>query len=183
MSRPYAVGLLILLGLLLLAAMWWGWRRRVARTGADLAPGADTLGDGDGDGDDDGDDDARLSVPGVYVSTTSAADWLDRIAADGLGARSPVRAEVRTSGLALLRTGAPDVLIPSSDLAGARRERGIAGKVTGAGGLVVVRWRRGDREFDTGIRTRFAADRDRLTQAINAITPAPPTPHVSKDAA
>ena len=173
MSRPYAVGLLILLGLLLLAAMWWGWRRRVARTGADLAPGADTLGDGD----------ARLSVPGVYVSTTSAADWLDRIAADGLGARSPVRAEVRTSGLALLRTGAPDVLIPSSDLAGARRERGIAGKVTGAGGLVVVRWRRGDREFDTGIRTRFAADRDRLTQAINAITPAPPTPHVSKDAA
>ena len=47
MSRPYAVGLLILLGLLLLAAMWWGWRRRVARTGADLAPGADTLGDGD----------------------------------------------------------------------------------------------------------------------------------------
>lgn len=177
MSRPYAVGLLILLGLLLLAAMWWGWRRRVARTGADLAPGADTLGDGDGDGD------ARLSVPGVYVSTTSAADWLDRIAAEGLGARSPVRAEVRTSGLALLRTGAPDVLIPSSDLAGARRERGIAGKVTGAGGLVVVRWRRGDREFDTGIRTRFAADRDRLTQAINAITPAPPTPHVSKDAA
>ena len=177
MSRPYAVGLLILLGLLLLAAMWWGWRRRVARTGADLAPGADTLGDGDGDGD------ARLSVPGVYVSTTSAADWLDRIAADGLGARSPVRAEVRTSGLALLRTGAPDVLIPSSELAGARRERGIAGKVTGAGGLVVVRWRRGDREFDTGIRTRFAADRDRLTQAINAITPAPPTPHVSKDAA
>ena len=181
MSRPYAVGLLILLGLLLLAAMWWGWRRRVARTGADLAPGADTLGDGDDD--DDGDDDARLSVPGVYVSTTSAADWLDRIAADGLGARSPVRAEVRTSGLALLRTGAPDVLIPSSELAGARRERGIAGKVTGAGGLVVVRWRRGDREFDTGIRTRFAADRDRLTQAINAITPAPPTPHVSKDAA
>ena len=165
MSRPYAVGLLILLGLLLLAAMWWGWRRRVARTGADLAPGADTLGDGDGD------DDGGSGPP------VAAA------AADGLGARSPVRAEVRTSGLALLRTGAPDVLIPSSELAGARRERGIAGKVTGAGGLVVVRWRRGDREFDTGIRTRFAADRDRLTQAINAITPAPPTPHVSKDAA
>ena len=175
MSRPFAVALLVLLGIALLAAMWWGWRRRVVRTGADLAPGAVSLSEGEVDPD--------LSVTGVYVSTTSAADWLDRIAADGLGARSPVIAEVRPSGLTLRRTGAPDVLIPSTDLLGARRERGIAGKVTQPGGLVVVRWRRGDRELDTGIRTRFAADRDPLTQAINAITPALPTPHVSKDAA
>lgn len=174
MSRPWAVTLLILLGLALLAAMWWGWRARVARTAGVVAPATEPVAA------------ATLVLEGVYVSTTTAGDWLDRIAADGLGVRSPVQIEVRPDGVWLRRRGAPDVAIPVADLRGARRENGIAGKVTGGGGLVVVRWQREDRALDTGLRTRFAVDRDPLVDAVNALTPAglvaaAPSPDDTKD--
>ncbi|WP_235866039.1 hypothetical protein [Serinibacter arcticus] len=164
MSRPFAVALLALIGLALLAAMWFGWRARAARTAGVAAPTSEPVAA------------ATLVVEGVYVSTTTAGDWLDRIAADGLGVRSPVQVEVGPDGVWLRRRGAPDVAIPSADLRGARRENGIAGKVTGGGGLVVVRWQREDRELDTGLRTRFAVDRDPLIAAVNALTPGAAAP-------
>lgn len=164
MSRPYAVGLLIVLGLALLALMWLGWRARARRTAgvaaASIEPSAEPT----------------MDVEGVYVSTTTAGEWLDRIAADGLGVRSAVRVQVSPDGVWLRRRGAPDVAVPTADLRGARRESGIAGKVPGGHGLVVLRWQREDRALDTGIRTRYAADRDPLIAAINAITPTAPAP-------
>lgn len=163
MSRPLAVVLVLALTLLALAAMWWGWRRRERRTGVGLAP-ATAAGPGPRGA-------ATLVARGVYVSSTTAGDWLDRVNARGLGVRSPVTVEVAPDGVRMLRRGAPDVLVPAADLRGARRERGIAGKVTEPGGIVVVRWRSGTALLDTGIRTRYRADRDRLVDAVNAITP------------
>ncbi|WP_234417629.1 MULTISPECIES: ABC transporter permease [Miniimonas] len=162
MTRPLAVALLVLVGLALLALMWWGWRRRVRRTAVGLgAPAAALTAP------------VTLAVEGVYVSSTTAGEWLERIAADGLGVRSPVVAEVGDDGVTLRRTGAPDVVVPRAALLGARTERGIAGKVAQPGGIVVLRWRTGDVVLDTGVHPRHAADRARLVDAINAITPPP----------
>lgn len=160
MNRPTAVALLALLALLLLAMMWWGWQRRARRTAVGLAPLPQPWDAGE-----------QPRVPGVYVSSTTAGEWLDRIAAAGLGVRSPVEVAVDSRGVLLLRRGAPDVAIPAADLVNVRRERGIAGKVADAGGLVVVRWRLGEVELDTGIRTRYQADRDPLVARISALLP------------
>ena len=95
MSRPYSVTLVILLGLALLALMWVGWRARARRTAGVGAASVEPTAA------------ATLVVVGVYVSSTTAGEWLDRIAADGLGVRSPVVVEVGPDGVWLRRRGAP----------------------------------------------------------------------------
>lgn len=183
MTRPVAVTIMVVLALVLLAAMWWGWRRRVARTAVGLGevvhavsqtasePAAETGTEAPA---------GVRDVPGVYVTSTSAGDWLDRIGAQGLGARSSVRVDVREDGVLLRRGGAPDVFVPREDLVGVSRARGMAGKFVERDGLVVLRWRLGERELDTGIRTKLRADRPRLVEAIGALVEAPPTPSVDK---
>ena len=160
MSRPVAVLICVLIALAVLAATRWGWVRRARRTGEGLAPLPEPWPPSESE---------VLSVEGTYVSTTSAGDWLDRVAAAGLGVRSAVTAHVDARGLLLTRRGAPDVAIPSADLVVARRERGIAGKVADAGGLVVVRWRLGERELDTGLLPRYSRDLDPLVDAVNSL--------------
>lgn len=112
---------------------------------------------------------ATLSIEGTYVSSTMADQWLERVVVDDLGTRSEVRADIAPDGITLRRRAAKDVVIPAADLAGARTGSGIAGKVVGGNGLVLIRWRRGDLDLDTGIRTRYRSDRDRLVAATNSL--------------
>lgn len=166
MTRALAVGLLALLVLLVWAAMLAGWRRRAARQVRELGlpalpatplePGAPLTDDADG----------------VYVSTTTAGDWLDRVAAHGLGARSAATMAVTTAGVSWLRQGAPDVFASAVSLRGARREPGMAGKFVPPAGLVVVTWRLGEVDLDTGFRPASAGDADRLVQAVERLVPA-----------
>ena len=144
----------------LLVGLGWlmrrGWRRRVARQ-ADvppLPPVPPALGT------------PRAAAEVVYVVTTTAGDWLDRIAARGLGVRSRAALEVHPGGVLLERDGAPALWIPAQRIRGARLDRGMAGKFTEEGGLVVVTWTHGDRVLDTGLR---ALDRDRHADLLAAI--------------
>lgn len=109
------------------------------------------------------------AVPGVYVSTTRAGDWLDRVVVHDLGVRSPVLVDVGADGVALHRTGARPVLVPAADLVGVRRERGMAGKYVDAEGLVVITWRLGPGTLDTGVRTRTAQGGERLVAAVQGL--------------
>jgi hypothetical protein len=149
--------------LLVLAAayygMYRGWRNRQSRQ-ADLAPlpavpEAVTQ------------HDKTRGVEGVYVATTSAGDWMDRIAVHELGVRSIADLAVSEAGLIFRRQGAADVFIPAGHLTGVRTDRGIAGKVTAEkSGLVVVSWNHDGRELDTGFRPRRKADLGALTESI-----------------
>jgi hypothetical protein len=136
--------------------MWRGWRNRQSRQ--DLAPlppvpAVDQPG-----------------VEGVYVATTTAGDWLDRIAVHELGVRSVAELAVVDTGLVFRRRGAADVFIPAEALAEVRTDRGIAGKVTaGSSGLVVVTWRHDGRDLDTGFRPRRKADTATLTDSISTL--------------
>ena len=140
----------LLLGLLVVAffvlcvaGMWLGWRNRQRRQ-ADLpnppvCPDVDALGE-------------PLLPPmtGVYVGTTTAGDWQDRIAVHGLGARAAVDMTLYERGVLL--AGASSLWLPAETLTDARTARALAGKVMGTDGLLVFRWRLGDRELESGVR-------------------------------
>lgn len=174
---PVAVGIWIVIAAALLAVMWFGWRGRSRRSRA-LVPVLPAR-----------PDDAALGaartqpVDAVYVSSTTAGDWLDRVASHDLGFRSQATVQVFDGGLVVARAGAEDVFVPAADLVEAKTAPGMAGKFVGKDGLVVVTWRvtppgaksaadGGDVvTLDTGLRTRHAADRPLLVDAVNALRP------------
>jgi hypothetical protein len=137
--------------------MYRGWRNRQQRQ-VDLAP-LPAVPEGKVSG-----------VEGVYVATTTAGDWMDRIAVHELGVRSTADLAVSEAGLIFHRQGAADVFIPVDHLTGVRTDRGIAGKVTAeASGLVVVTWTHDGHELDTGFRPRRKADTAQLTESISTL--------------
>ncbi|UVJ37865.1 DUF2207 domain-containing protein [Arthrobacter sp. CJ23] len=149
---------------IVLAMIWWGWRNRLRRQSdvehlpevpAQLSP-------------------AAVVVDGQYVATTTAGDWLDRIAVQGLGIRSNAELSVHAEGVLFDRPGAAPVFIPRAALEGSRQDSGMAGKFVEKDGLVVVSWKLGSRGLDTGFRARHAADKQPLLDALQELTSAAP---------
>jgi hypothetical protein len=143
-EAPLWLPVLVLFALLLLAyvGMWRGWRRRGRKH--DLpplvpAPNVAEL------------PAASLQAGARYFGTTVSGDWLDRVVARGLGARSSCRLSLSGEGLDVVRL-AGSFRIPASALRGARHDQGIAGKVVPPHGLLVVTWQHGDHLLDTGFR-------------------------------
>jgi hypothetical protein len=137
------LGLLVVVFFVLCAgAMWLGWRNRLRRQSyLPALPVAPALFEGE-----------PLLPPagGVYVSTTTADNWQDRIAVSGLGFRSAARLFLYAEGLLVERTGAGPLWIPVAALRGARTGRAMAGKVLGIEGLLVITWQLGEYRLDTG---------------------------------
>ncbi|MBS2965519.1 hypothetical protein KGA66_20890 [Actinocrinis puniceicyclus] len=139
--------------------MWRGWKNRAARQAglpvpSSVPPDGDELGE---------------PVEGVYASTTKHGDWLDRIAVHGLGVRGSAWVRVGRSGVLFEREAAPDVFVPAEDVQAVQTAPGIAGKVTGGEGLVVLTWRLGGHVLDTGFQPRAKADRARLIDGVDAL--------------
>lgn len=155
----YALGAIGTLAVIALAyfGMFKGWRHRQQRQ-ADLAelPAVPEI--------------TAEGVEGVYVATTSAGDWMDRIAVQELGVRSVADLVVTEAGLLFRRRGAADLFIPAERVTEVRTDRGIAGKVTPeSSGLVVVTWQHDGRDLDTGFRPRRKADTATLTSSISTL--------------
>jgi hypothetical protein len=160
-SEAQSALLLLLVVPVLWGLMYLGWRRRGARQAwvpalpeAPQAVEPEVLDD----------------VEATYVSTTTAGDWLDRVVARGLGVRSAATVRVSRAGVLVHRQGAPDLWVPAGSLAGARLDRGMAGKFVDEEGLVVLTWTLGDNRFDTGLRLRHDADRQALVDAVRDVT-------------
>lgn len=103
---------------------------------------------------------------GRYLGSTIAGSWLDRVVADGLGAPSRCRLAVHHDGVLLAREGAADLFVPRADLTGVRLDKGIAGRAYGDDGVVVLTWRLGTQELDSGVRLAGA---DRRAEALAAV--------------
>jgi hypothetical protein len=147
-ESPTWVPVAILFGLLALAylGMWRGWKRRTAKH--DLpplvpVPPVDEL------------PAATLQSGARYFGTTISGEWLERVAARGLGARSSCRISLSPEGLDVVRL-AGSFRIPAAALRGARHDQGIAGKVVPPHGVLVVTWEHGDLLLDTGFRLTVA---------------------------
>ncbi|MFJ8594595.1 hypothetical protein [Streptomyces sp. NPDC093598] len=111
----------------------------------------------------------RLTMSGRYHGSTTAGQWLDRIVAQGLGARSRAELTLTDAGLDVVRPGASDFFVPAAQLREARLDKGIAGKVLTEGGLLVVTWEHGDRLIDSGFRSDHAAEHNEWVEALNAM--------------
>ena len=79
-------------------------------------------------------------LPGLFLGTTATGDWLDRVSAHGLARRGRARAELRAEGVWLHRDGEPTLFLPGSAIVGARVDSAHAGKMLGAGGVLVLGW-------------------------------------------
>ncbi|WP_427018021.1 hypothetical protein ACQCSX_05280 [Pseudarthrobacter sp. P1] len=156
---PTVLTVLILLAVFALIGM--GWRNRLKRQAgvAALPEVPDILGT------------PLLSVAGTYVATTSAGDWLDRIAVQSLGLRTNATVDVFDDGVLITRSGAPDVYIGAGALTEIRLESGMAGKFVEKDGLVVLSWTLGETPVDTGFRTRAAAEKTPLRLALEKLLP------------
>ena len=135
---------LILFGIVVVCylLMWRGWKRRAKKH--DLAPLVEIPNVKDLPP-------AKLDSAARYFGTTVAGDWLDRVVAQGLGARSSCRIRLSDEGIDVVRM-AGSFRIAATALRGARHDQGIAGKVVPPHGLLVVTWTHGDYTLDTGFR-------------------------------
>jgi hypothetical protein len=96
---------------------------------------------------------------GLYVGSTLAPSWLDRIAVGDLGYRAKAVLTRYPEGIMLQRTGAEPIWIPDDAIAAIRTEKGIAGKAMTHDGILAIRWRLpSGAEIDTGFRADDRAD-------------------------
>lgn len=107
-------------------------------------------------------------VPGLYVGTTFAADWLDRVAVHRLAERATGWLAVRSDGVHVERDGAGLLFLPWDRVRQAAAGDALAGKVVGAGGLLLVDWEHGGRLLTTGFRADDRTEHRRLAQAIGS---------------
>ncbi|MDQ1319499.1 MAG: hypothetical protein QG655_742 [Actinomycetota bacterium] len=174
MNTPTAVAtyifgfiVVVLIGLVI-RRMLRGWKHRSERQAAligDLPDLPDSLG-------------AVLVAPtrGLYVGSTVAPDWLERISVGDLGYRCKAVLTRYPEGILLERSGAGPLWMAAESLIGVRTERALAGKVIpgrpGAedpGGLLVIRWRLPSGiEIDTGFRGDDRRDYARWTTGAAA---------------
>jgi hypothetical protein len=146
------------LAVVVIRAMMRGWRRRAGRQTeliGELPPVPDDLGAV-----------TVASIPGLYVGSTLAPSWQDRIAVGDLGDRAKAVLTRHANGILLERRGASTLWIPDPSIAAIRTERGIAGKVLTHDGILAIRWRLpSGTEIDTGFR---ANDRRKYAQWVDA---------------
>lgn len=139
--------LLVLVVLAFFALAVWGmrlgWRRR-ARSQSVLVPPFPQVPGEPGE--------PQLEAPGLYVSTTTAGNWQDRIVTRGMGLRGRAVLRRYAGGVEVDRAGAPGFWIPVESIVGVRRGSAIAGKVMGTDSLLLITWRLGEVELDTGFR-------------------------------
>ena len=145
----------MVVGLYLL--MLKGWRARVARQ-SDLpplpvppsAPGDVVL----------------PATPGLFVGTTFADDWLDRVAVHGLAHRSAGWLRLSTDGVHVEREGQPELFLPYRDVERVSLGDALAGKVIGKEGMVLLDWRLGERLLTSGFRADDHAAHRRVVDAV-----------------
>ncbi len=151
MNTPTLIGSLIFAAVLvvliafLLRLMLRGWRHRALRQAAligQLPALPETVG-------------SAIVAPtrGLYVGSTLAPSWLDRIAVGDLGYRSKAVLTRYPEGIMVQRSGASPIWIPQQAITAIRTERGIAGKAITHDGILAIRWRLpSGTEIDTGFR-------------------------------
>jgi hypothetical protein len=160
MIRALLVLLCVALVLLALLGMRRGWRNRLARQ-SDLPPLPAVPPDLGAPG---------LTATGLYVGSTFAGSWQDRVLHGGLGARAEATLTLHPAGLHVERAGASPLFVPRGLWRGARLAPGLAGKVVGEGGLLVLRWQLGDALVDTGFRADDKTTYPQWVHAMNGVT-------------
>ncbi|WP_228461755.1 PH-like domain-containing protein [Gordonia spumicola] len=122
-----------------------GWRKRGDRQADELGAFPETP--------DELGEPVRGPHTGLYVGSTVAPSWQNRIAVGDKGDRASAELTEYDAGLLLTRQGASEIWIPRESLVAVRTENGLAGKVMSRDGVLVVRWTLPSGiEIDSGLR-------------------------------
>lgn len=141
----------------LYALMVKGWRGRQRRQG-DLPP-PPTPPEARGDV-------LVGAVPGLFVGTTFAGEWLERVAVHDLAHRAAGWLLVTTDGVHIEREGAGDLYLPFAAVQAVARGDALAGKVVGKDGLLLLDWQLGNRLLRSGFRADDHTVHARLEDVI-----------------
>jgi hypothetical protein len=137
-------------------AMWRGWRHRAERTALPELPAKpDVPGH-----------DLVPRLAGIYLGTTLAGHWLERVTDKHLGDRSSGWLRVLSTGVLLRRTGFEDLFVPLASLCSVRTDSAQAGKVIAPAGVLVIGWEHGGEALESGFR---GDDRSRHREVMTAI--------------
>jgi hypothetical protein len=139
------------------ASMLKGWRNRQRRQ-ADLPAPPTALGDAPV---------VLGPVSGLFVGTTGADHWLDRVAVHHLSDRSAAQLTVAGDGVHLERTALPELFVPWGSIESVDVETALGGKVVSTG-MLLVTWALGERRLRSAFRADDRADHPRLLDAITA---------------
>lgn len=112
---------------------------------------------------------------GLYVGSTIAGDWQDRVTVGDIGHRAAGALTLHQHGLLVQRDGASSIWLPLSAVQGIRTDQKLAGKVTLKGGLLVLRWAVGGAVVDTGFRGDGIDDYPGWLTAVQARLTTPDT--------
>lgn len=124
--------------------MWRGWRRQARAQSVEFPPFPDVPAD--------------PGIPvlpdarGSYVCTTRGGHWQQRVVTRGAGLRTTATLRLYSAGVEIERVGAPGFWIPVESVIAVGTGKGMAGKVMGTQSLLVISWRLGDAELDTGFK-------------------------------
>lgn len=151
-------GASLTLAVLLVRLMWRGWRARAQRQ-------VDTVGDLPEVPTERGDI-VIGPTDGLYVGSTIAPDWQDRIATGNLGYRANATLTRYSQGILLERSGTGDIWIPADVITEIRTAKALAGKVLTHDGILAIRWRLpSGTEIDTGFLARPRTEYQEWKQA------------------
>ncbi|KUI36122.1 transporter [Mycobacterium sp. IS-1496] len=155
---------------LLIRAMMRGWRRRAERQ-VELIGTLPTLPDIVGQA-------VIPAMKGIYVGSTLAPNWHERVVVGDLGYRTKAVLTRYPEGIMVQRSGARPIWIPAESVTAIRTERGMVGKVVPGGrsaagkapsheGILAIRWRLPSGiEIDTGFRGDDRTKYDRWLEEI-----------------
>jgi hypothetical protein len=161
-DRVLLTSAVLLAVVLLWLLMLKGWRGRVRRQGDLPPPPAPPAVPGEV---------VVPATPGLFVGTTFADDWLDRVAVHDLAHRAAGWIRLDTAGVTVEREGLPDLHLPYDVVERASLGDALAGKVIGRGGMVLLDWRLGSRLLTSGFRADDHGAHRRLVDAVNAHLP------------
>ncbi len=168
-ARIALVGVMVAIIAVVLWGMRRGWRARQRRQ-ADI-PAPEPFVDGSHAFASDAADVGGAQVAGLYLGTSAAGDWLDRIAVHGLGVRSRARVSWSRSGIGVERDGASSFFIPATAVDAVRTDRGVAGTVRAKDSVVIITWRLGAGLVESGFRADDGADHRTLLDGLMAVLP------------
>lgn len=160
MIRALLVAACLVFFAVCLVGMRRGWRNRGRRQVAlpDLPPAPTQLAEP-----------LVEPISGLYVGSTHAGQWQNRVVAHGLGARADAWTTLTAAGVMIDRSGAAPIFIAAPDIVSVGVGAGLAGKVMGPGGLLIIRWRLGRVELDTGLRADDKSVYPAWVDAIDAL--------------
>jgi len=142
MNQEQAGLIMLALMVLALGLAWWGWRRRLNR----YRPLADALIWWEPSAD------AHWVTPALYVATTEADKPMERVAVGPLAYRSKVTVGVFDRGLSVSFPHGKSLLLPATGELRAGLATWTIDRVVEPDGLVMVRWRLGEKLVDSYFR-------------------------------